>query len=612
MKKLKKTLFILSVFVLMLVSSLYVSAENVPITHTYLVSNDGDYVFETIVSSPTHQMYKPIVAMYDSKGALCGLTVEENLFAYGNKHTPLTISVSPWKTPAKVKFMLWNTSGEPVPATQFEDVPLAVCNEDFGSVANIKLTKVQSKQYTFETVFNSPATADYDVFIRMYDASGNVCGFYKGDSIPLVADKPVLRDITVNNVSSVPTKICFTLKNGADVVQFTSVDPTLSTEKFGFIMGYDEQNGVKLFTSDGTYENYKLADSFILSHGSNLVTDKTTAVNYINSLRFESYNRYADKDANGKYTRVWTPQYDWLLFFGENERYSKATPASEKYYYMNHSDNICKYSEFLNNYAKRMTRVLITSDSKIASMAFADDTLYKSATSGQTMNGVYYNTNTKLLGETLQVKDDATIIYLPAISRADESYFKAVSPSWLNSYDDYKLKNYTLANGKQIILVTYKFSDTLTTEELASYNADVVKNINITLYGVGGTQEKPTAGIYNKTISVNITPSYDNPNRDYIINTVNDEANKATKIILENVTKGLLKALDGAANGALLNKTYIKTVCADEIAIARENVNTLKDFDKNLGTDYYEVRLLNGIGNVVPNEALAFLEDYFL
>lgn len=629
----KKAILILSIFTLVLFSCLFVSAESAPMTHTYLteITDAGEYVFEVVIP-PSAELNKirsrAVLAMYDSKNALCGLYVaaaNDYIYCTSNDlYKPAkskTIKVTPWNKPETIKLMLWGTNvNKLAPNFQYELVSDAVCNENFGNIANINYTKTEDGNYTFETVFKSTVNATYTPVIKMYDASGKIVHYSRLKPISLVAGQPVLKELTVNSADS-PARIIFTLESENGIEQYAEIPVTTSTEKYGVIMGADKENGIKLFATDGTYTYYDFADNFVLSYGNTVVNDKSVAYNYLNTLRLTSYNRYCDGYPDER-TSTFTPQHDWLLFFnisGDNARYIEYIPTSGRYYFMNASanasgakdSNIYKYSHFLNNYSKRMVRVLISPDGKITSMALADDNLFKSVISGKALNNVFYDSNTQLINNSLSVKNDAAVIYLPTLSKSTESDFKATGTSWLNAYDDYILKSFTLPDNKQILLITYKFSDTLTAQELANYNADVIKNINYTLYGVNGTQENPTSGINNAYISVSIPPDTNNPNNDYIINVANGEANKAVGIILKNVISGLKKALEGAENGALLNPAYIQTSCATEIRNAREQKNILDNFDANYGTDYF-FRLLDKLGGVVPSEAQTFLTEYFL
>ena len=291
---------------LALVFALPAMAEEPPITHTYLTSTEGGvYVFESVITptaSTVNKRFKAIIAMYDSRGALCGLEVKDQNYYFLNSQvnvpTSIKISVTPQKAPHTIKLMLWNWNNTITPVSQFELVPTVVCDEDFGSIASVQLTNIKSRTYTFEAIFKSPINANYTPVIRMYDNTGALCGYKEFDALTLSANKRELKEFAVYSTST-PTKIYFTLRNGTDVAQFSTLATETSTEKFGMIMDADPANGVKLYATDGTYNYYDFADNFILSYGNTVVTNKDTAYNYLNTLRLKSYNRTADLDTNG-------------------------------------------------------------------------------------------------------------------------------------------------------------------------------------------------------------------------------------------------------------------------------------------------------------------------
>ena len=232
------------------------------------------------------------------------------------------------------------------------------------------------------------------------------------------------------------------------------------------------------------------------------------------------------------------------------------------------------------------------------------------------MKNVYYNPNTKLFDNSLTIQDDATIIYLPTITefkghQTTEDDFGIYPASWLNGYDDYIVKSFTLSNNKQVIIATYRYSDTLTDAELELKNTEYVMYINYALYGIDGTAEKPTSGIYKGSVSISYKPSNDNPHKDYINKVLNDNANAAASELLKYANAALAKTLSSADNGAILSKVYIKTLCAEEIKLARTQKNLLESYDKDYGTDYKNL-LIDGLGGIVPSEAIEFFTDIFM
>ncbi len=577
----KKLLFFILTFVLVLSSQLFVFAESAPATHTYLISDNGDYVFESVVTMPQYSIYIPIVAMYDSRNALCGLTIGD--YAFSEKaQQALSISVTPWNTPKTMKFMLWDASGAPIPVAQYEIIPTTVCNEPFGNIANIQLTRNQSGNYTFEAVFNSPASATYTPVIRMYDSSGKICGFKQFDNISLVANQAVLKDFTVYS-NSAPARIAFTLKNGTEVSQYTNITPAVSTEKYGLIMQADSSTGVKLFGTDGTYKYYDFADNFILSYGNTIVTDKAAAYDYLGTLRHKSYNRYSDKDENNKYTKNWTPNYDWLLFFvtsGNDVRFIDVLPTSDTLYYLNkvgtNNANVYKQGECLNNYEKRMARVLISPDGKITSMAFPDDNVYKKLSAGKTYHETFYDAQSKTFGSELVLENDAKIIYIPTKSGFTENDFTTLLPSAIES-GTYYIKEYTNIAGQQIVLVTHIVSS----QEIAAQNTEVVDYINKTLYGNG------TVSLKNNMIGISSGGTQD----------TNDRANQLAETFRLNIVKCLEDALNNAEHH-ILSSGYIKSKYSTEISTAKSAFKELLKMDEAYGTSY-ENAIKNAIIDVV-------------
>ena len=591
----KKFLSVTLIFISVLFSVLFVSAESTPITHTYLsqITDSGEYVFETVISPSSTIMCKPIIAMYDSRNALCGLTIGNNAYIQKSAVKSLTIKVTPWKTPVKIKLMLWDSSGSPVPKSQFEVVPTAVCDKNFGSIANISLTGIQSKNYTFETVLNSPVNASYTPVIRMYDASGNICGFKEFESISLAANKSYLKEFEVYS-SVTPSRISFTLRNGTDVGQFTDVPVSVSPEKIGVIMDADSSKGVKLFATDGTYNYYDFSENFVLSYGNTVVSNKQTAYDYINGLRLKSYNRMADTDTdNDGKVDSWTPVYHWQLFFSNEERYGQIIPSA---YYPIVLDDSCRldYSDFLNNYAKRMVRVLVSPDGKITSMSLPGDNLFRKITAGKAYSEVFYDHENMTFSNELNINENAAIIYLPTKKTASESDFKALSIDGLNKGNLYHLKEYTTKSGKQIILITYMLSES----EIASFNVNPIKHISTALNGNGST----APGIKNHMFSISLT-------NQPITN--NDKANKLANDAMAYVAKGLEGALNGANQGYALTKNYIRAKFANEIDAAKKSIKELQAIDTQYNASYYN-ELKNEISNVVEGNALAFLEEYFL
>jgi len=609
MKKLKKVILLISTLIILLLSTVFVSAEGAPLSHTYLasVSDSGEYTFETVIKTDSEIKCKPILAMYDSRNALCGLTIGGTTRVQSGAYKSLTIKVTPEKTPKKIKLMLWNTSGNPVPVSQFESVPDTVCSSDFGSVANIHLSKIESLDYTFEAVLSSPVDATYTPVFRMYDSLGNICGYYTDESISLVAGEHTLKEFKVP-ATSAPAKIYFTLRNGTEVGQFTCVPTTVAVKKTGVIMDVgssgDNLNKIKIFADDGTYQYYDFADKFVLSYKNTIIDNKQSACDYLNTLKLKSYKRYADLKINNKpLPDGWTTYYDWLLFFnntGDNARYSKAVPVSEKVYYLNSDDNIYGYSDYLNNYANRLVQITFSPDGKINSMVFPGDSLFKSVSAGSVLSEAYYNPTAKAFNDSLTVSDNTAILYLPTIEGLDESSFKVLPQSELKKSDYYYLKNFVLSGNKQIILLTYRYSDTVSASELASYNTDIVQNIKTSLYGVNGTEAKPTGGINGKSIALS------GGSRD-----INDQANAALSVALENLVSGLKTALESADEGYLISKKFVKTKCPSEISVARSKINLIEEFDSTYNTDYFN-QLENGILELVPESALNFLYDYFI
>ena len=606
----KRNLFIILAFILLLISSMAVFAENSPATHTYLtsVSDNGTYTFETIVT-PTDatsalaykNMYIPIVAMYDSKNALCGLAIGKPSIIKTGTNGAFTLSITTQKTPNTIKTMLWSGNGRPIPTSQFELVPNVVCDKEFGSLAQVNLINIKSRVYTFEAFLTSPTDASYSPVIRMYDASGNLCGYYKGENITLSAGKYQLKEFTVTS-SATPAKICFTLRNGTDVAQFSTINPTLSTEKFGMIMGADSSKGVKIYSTDGVYQYYDFADNFILSYGNNIIPQKIAAYNYLNALRLKSYKRIADKDTDGDgKADNWNMNYDWLLFFdqdGNDARYSQivraSTNPSSKYYNYLKDDYRYKYSDFLNNYGKRMVRVLISPEGKIVSMAFAGDSFFKKFTPGVAYSEVFYNKPVTTFSDKLVVKSNAKILYLPTKGDVTENDFKAFSASELKDGNSYHVKGYTTTKGEQVVLVTHMLSD----QEVATLNTKTVKNINIALNGNGGT----AVGIKNHAFNISINTQS---------SAINDKANKLANTAMSNVAKGLEGALKDAEAGYCITKDYISIKYSTEISAAKASINEIQAMDTQYNTSYYN-NLKNELLDTVEANALEFLEDTFI
>lgn len=585
---------------LALVFALPAMAEESPITHTYLTSTEGgEYVFESVITPPgtlsTFTEYNAIIAMYDSRNALCGLAIEENLIAQNGISNSFQISTTPEKKPEKIKLMIWSTENPLIPLYQYEWVPTTVCDKDFGTTAYIQLTNIKSRSYTFEAIFNSPVNATYTPVIRMYDTYGNICGFYEAPDITLSANKQESQTYTVYNITGAkPAKIYFTLRNGTDIGQLSTISPEVAVEKYGIIMEADPANGVKLYATDGTYNYYDFADNFILSYGNTVVTNKDTAYNYLNTLRLKSYNRTADLDTNGDNRNdSWKEHYNWLLFFNHEERYGQIIPSS---YYPTVMDDSARldYTDFLNNYSKRMVRISVSPDGKINAMSFPGDSFFAKLTAGNAYSEVFYDTPNSRFSNKLNVKTDAKILYLPTKKNASESDFKVFTPAELKDGNSYYVKEYTTSNNQQIILVTYMLSE----QEIATLNDKAIKNISLALNGNGGT----APGIKNHMFSITL------PNQS-IEN--NDRANALANTAMDYVAAGLEGALSDAQNGYCITKDYIKTKYSSEISAAKEAIYELQDMDKQYKAAYYN-ELQNEISTVVEGNALVFLKEYFL
>lgn len=583
---------------MVLATSLVVSASSEPITHTYLISNDGEYVFEVVIPPTSSGMiiYKPIIAMYDSKNALCGLNILDEMHVTNQyKATSFRIEVTPSKTPKTIKLMLWSSNiyEELTPLTQYELVSDTLCNQDFGTIANLQLTKIKSKQYTYEAIFKSSANATYTPIFRMYDASGNICGFYKGEAITLTAGKRELKEFTITSTST-PANIYFTLEKGTEISQFSELPTAVSTQKFGMIMSADSSKGVKIYATDGSYQYYQFADNFVLSYGNTLVTNKQTAYNHLNTLRLKSYNRYADdyKNATDK-NYVWSPTYDWLLFFSDSDRYGSIIP-NQYLPYMLSDEARMDYADFLNNYSKRMVTVSISPDGKINSMAFPGDSFFARITAGKKYNEVFYDKPNTTFSNKLPINSNAKILYLPTKKGATESDFKLLSPSELKDGNAYYIADYTTSTNEQIIILTYMLSDS----EIASRNKETVKNINLALNGNGST----APGIKSTMFDISINTQKPD---------INDQANALANTAMSYVAKGLEGALKDAELGYHITKDFISVKYSTEVDAAKQAIKELQEMDTKYKTTYFN-NLKNELLDVVETSALNFLEDVFI
>ena len=252
------------------------------------------------------------------------------------------------------------------------------------------------------------------------------------------------------------------------------------------------------------------------------------------------------------------------------------------------------YTDFLNNYSKRMVRISVSPDGKINAMSFPGDSFFAKLTAGNAYSEVFYDKPNSRFSNKLNVKTDAKILYLPTKKNASESDFKAFTPAELKDGNSYYVKEYTTSNNQQIILVTYMLSE----QEIATLNDKTIKNISLALNGNGGT----APGIKNHMFSITL------PNQS-IEN--NDRANALANTAMDYVAAGLEGALSDAQNGYCITKDYIKTKYSSEISAAKEAIYELQDMDKQYKAAYYN-ELQNEISTVVEGNALVFLKEYFL
>lgn len=442
-----------------------------------------------------------------------------------------------------------------------------------------------SNGYTFESVITPTVTAECMPIIAMYDSDGLLCGLMYGDTLSLTLGTPVIKTFTVSPdsaPSSIKLMLWKTDGSFAPLCRFEQVSTALYSEKYGMIVEASQDTGVKLYTSDASSAvTYDFADTFTLSYGSTVISDKTSAYNYINSLRLVSYT-YKGKE----------PIEDWIIKFADGvlSDYDVRYKTSSG----NNAD-LWTYADYLDNYSARMVRILVSNDNKIGSMAFADDNLFDKLSKGKAYSRAFYTQSEKSFNDSLDINDNTKILYFPARAYADISQFTRYAPSTLSNGNLYYLREFTTYSGEQIILVTHMFTD----DELEAFNSNPVENINIALNGNGSNLN----GISNDVVTITVTGQ---------TTANNTKATTAANYALEEVAKGLEGALVGADNGYAITREYVKIKFKTHIDVAKEYYQTIKDLDASLDDSPYLNAFENEIVRIIGVKAAGFLKDYFL
>jgi len=442
---------------------------------------------------------------------------------------------------------------------------LLVCSSAYAFESSMTNTYLiaNTDGYTFETVIKPSCTAECMPIIAMYDETGILCGLMYGETISIEQNVPLVKTFKVNSeVQPSSIKLMLWKADGsfAPLCRFEQVPTEVYTENFGMITQANSSGTIQIFATDASHATYSVRDNVILSYKNTLVSDKTTALSYIDSLKFN-------------YTQGDEPSYLWKIFKDGTD------------------DDDLKQS--LGNYTKRMIRFLTTDTNKIGLISFADDSLFNKLSSGAEYTEAFYNLPDKSFNDKFALNDGAKILYIPTKSSATENDYRLYSSDQLKNGNLYYAKSYTTSDGNQIILMTFMASD----QELAAFNLKPITYINDALYG-----DDYYDGIKDKTFNIALYGQ---------LQENNDKANIAANTAMRYVSAGLQDALNYAGSGYAITKTLIKTKCEDDINTAKAQIDILQEMDSSLSSGYYE-ELKQKIANTVSGTALKFLETYFL
>lgn len=134
---LKKAFLTISILIILVFSAFSVYALENTMTNTNVISNTNGYTFECVITPTITASCKPVIAMFDVNGALCGLMYGDNIALTSGQRTVKTFTASASSTPTEIKVMLWKTDESYAPLSRFEQVSTTLCTEKFGMITEL-------------------------------------------------------------------------------------------------------------------------------------------------------------------------------------------------------------------------------------------------------------------------------------------------------------------------------------------------------------------------------------------------------------------------------------------------------------------------------------------